>query len=57
MSSRGSVPAWVIEKQQKQIALKREAQRRNEVRKQIVKVVGVVRTQICLLYTSDAADE
>jgi hypothetical protein len=53
MSSRGSVPAWVIEKQQKQIALKREAQRRNEVRQQIVKVVGVVRTQILALNNED----
>jgi hypothetical protein len=53
MSSRGSVPAWVIEKQQKQIALKREAQRRNEVRQEIVKVVGVVRTQILALNNED----
>ena len=53
MSSRGSVPAWVIEKQQKQIALKRETQRRNEVRQQIVKVVGVVRTQILALNNED----
>jgi hypothetical protein len=55
MSSRGSVPAWVIEKQQKQIALKREAQRRNEVRQQIVKVVGVVRTQISALNNEDVS--
>ena len=52
MSSRGSVPAWVIEKQQKQIALKREVQRRHQVRQQIVKVVAVVRTQMSTLNKS-----
>ncbi len=53
MSSRGSVPAWVIEKQQKQIALKREAQRRHDVRQQIVKIVAVVRTQMSALNNDD----
>ena len=46
MSSQGTVPAWVIEKQQKQIALQREAERKKQVRQQIGKVVAVVRTQI-----------
>lgn len=43
MSSRGTVPAWVIEKQQKQIALKREAERKKQVRQQIAKVATAVR--------------
>lgn len=55
MSSRGSVPAWVIEKQQKEIALKREVQRRHEVRQQIVKVVGVIRTQMSALNNEDVS--
>lgn len=46
MSSRGTVPAWVIEKQQKQIALKREADRKKLVRQQITKVASVVRAQM-----------
>lgn len=46
MSSRGSVPAWVIEKQQKQIALKREAERKKQVRQQIMNVVTAVRDQM-----------
>ena len=46
MSSRGTVPAWVIEKQQKQIALKREADRKKLVRQQIMKVASVVRAQM-----------
>jgi hypothetical protein len=49
MSSRGVVPAWVIEKQQKQIALKREAERKKQIRKQIAKVAGVVRAQMVAL--------
>ena len=49
MSSQGTVPAWVIEKQQKQIALQREAERKKQVRQQIGKVVAVVRTQMSAL--------
>ena len=55
MSSRGSVPAWVIEKQQKEIALKREAQRRHTVRQQIVKIVGVVRAQMSAMNNEDVS--
>ena len=40
------MPAWVIEKQQKQIALKREADRKKQVRQQITKVASVVRAQM-----------
>jgi hypothetical protein len=43
------VPAWVIEKQQKQIALKREAERKKQVRKQILNVVSIVRAQMSAL--------
>jgi hypothetical protein len=53
MSSQGTVPAWVIEKQQKQIALQREAERKKQVRQQIGKVVAVVRTQISALNNDD----
>jgi hypothetical protein len=53
MSSQGTVPAWVIEKQQKQIALQREAARKKQVRQQIGKVVAVVRTQISALNNDD----
>ena len=49
MSSRGTVPAWVIEKQQKQIALKREAERKKQVRQQIAKVATAVRAQVAAL--------
>ena len=49
MSSRGTVPAWVIEKQQKQIALKREAERKKKVRKQIMEIATVLREQISRL--------
>jgi hypothetical protein len=49
MSSQGVVPAWVIEKQQKQIALKREAERKKQVRKQILNVVSIVRAQMSAL--------
>lgn len=49
MSSQGVVPAWVIEKQQKQIALKREADRKKQVRQQIMKVATVVRAQMSAL--------
>jgi len=53
MSSQGTVPAWVIEKQQKQIALQREAERKKQVRQQIEKVVAVVRTQMSALNNDD----
>ena len=53
MSSRGTVPAWVIEKQQKQIALEREAKRRKQVRQQIATVVAEVRTESSALNTQD----
>jgi hypothetical protein len=43
MSSRGVVPAWVIKKQQEKIARQREAQRRNNVRKQVEAVAVEVR--------------
>lgn len=49
MSSRGTVPAWVIAKQQKQIALKREVERKKQVRQQIMKVATVVRAQMAAL--------
>lgn len=49
MSSRGSVPAWVIEKQQKQIALKREVERKKLVRQQITKVVAILRAHMSTL--------
>jgi len=53
MSSRGTVPAWVIEKQQKQIALEREAKRRKQVRQQIATVVAEVRTKASALNTQE----
>ena len=53
MSSQGTVPAWVIEKQQKRIALQREAERKKQVRQQIGKVVAVVRTQMSALNNDD----
>lgn len=53
MSSRGTVPAWVIEKQQKQIALQREAKRRKQVRQQIATVVAEVRNKASALNTHD----
>ena len=53
MSSRGTVPAWVIEKQQKQIALKREAQRKKQVRQQIAKVATAVRAEMAGLNTEE----
>ena len=53
MSSRGTVPAWVIEKQQKQIALEREAKRRKQVRQQIATVVAEVRTKGSALNTQE----
>ena len=53
MSSRGTVPAWVIEKQQKQIALEREAKRRKQVRQQIATVVAEVRTRASALNTQE----
>jgi hypothetical protein len=43
MSSRGVVPAWVIKKQQEEIARQREAQRRKNVRKKIEAVAIEVR--------------
>ena len=49
MSSRGTVPAWVIKKQQEQIALKKEAERKKQVRQQIAKVATVVRAQMSAL--------
>ena len=53
MSSRGTVPAWVIEKQQKQIALQREAKRRQQVRQQIAAVAAEVRTNASALNTQE----
>ena len=53
MSSRGTVPAWVIEKQQKQIALQREAKRRQQVRQQIATVAAEVRTNASALNTQE----
>ena len=53
MSSRGTVPAWVIEKQQKQIALKREAERKKQVRQQIAKVATAVRAQMAALNSEE----
>ncbi len=53
MSSRGTVPAWVIEKQQKQIALQREAKRRQQVRQQITAVAAEVRTKASALNTQE----
>ena len=53
MSSRGTVPAWVIEKQQKQIALKREAERKKQVRQQIAKVATAVRADMAGLNTEE----
>ena len=53
MSSRGTVPAWVIEKQQKQIALKREAERKKQVRQQIAKVATAVRADMARLNTEE----
>ena len=53
MSSQGTVPAWVIEKQQKQIALKREAERKKQVRQQITKVATAVRSQMSSLNNED----
>ena len=55
MSSRGTVPAWVIKKQQKQIALKREAERKKQVRQQIAKVVTAVRAQMAALNNEEVA--
>ena len=53
MSSRGTVPAWVIEKQQKQIALQRETKRRQQVRQQIAAVAAEVRTNASALNTQE----
>lgn len=53
MSSMGTVPAWVIEKQQKQIALQREAKRRQQVRQQIATVAAEVRTNASALNTQE----
>ena len=53
MSSRGTVPAWVIEKQQKQIALQREAKRRQQVRQQIATVAAEVRTKVSAVNTQE----
>ena len=53
MSSRGTVPAWVIEKQQKQIALQREAKRRQQVRQQIATVAAEVRTKVSVVNTQE----
>jgi hypothetical protein len=53
MSSRGTVPAWVIEKQQKQIALQREAKRRQQVRHQIATVAAEVRSNASALNTQE----
>jgi len=53
MSSMGTVPAWVIEKQQKQIALQREAQRRQQVRQQIATVAAEVRTKASAINTQE----
>ena len=53
MSSRGTVPAWVIEKQQKQISLQREAQRRQQVRQQIAKVANEVRANASAMNTQE----
>jgi len=53
MSSRGTVPAWVIEKQQKQIALQREAKRRQQVRQHIATVAAEVRTKVSAVNTQE----
>jgi len=53
MSSMGTVPAWVIEKQQKQIALQREVKRRQQVRQQIASVAAEVRTKASALNTQE----
>ena len=53
MSSRVTVPAWVIEKQQKQIALKREAERKKQVRQQIAKVATAVRADMAGLNSEE----
>ena len=49
MSSRGSVPTWVIEKQQKRRLLSSERQSAKQVRQQIAKVSTAVRAQMAAL--------
>jgi hypothetical protein len=56
MSSAGTVPAWVIEKQRVEIERKREAERRNRVRKQITQVCSEIQTDLSnLTRTGNAA--
>ena len=56
MSSAGTVPAWVIEKQRLEIERKREAERRKRVRKQINQACSEIQTVISeLTRTGNAA--
>ena len=49
MSSAGTVPAWVIEKQRLEIERKREAERRKRVRKQINQICSEIQSDLCAL--------
>jgi len=55
MSSAGTVPAWVIEKQRLEIERKREAERRNRVRKQIEQVCSEIQTDLSNLSRTGTA--
>ena len=56
MSSAGTVPAWVIERQRLEIERKREAERRRRVREQINQVCSEIQTVISeLTRTGNAA--
>lgn len=49
MSSAGTVPAWVIEKQRLEIERKREAERRKRVRKQINQICSEIQSDLSAL--------
>jgi len=56
MSSAGTVPAWVIEKQRLEIERKREAERRKRVRTQINKICSEIQSDLsALTRTGNAA--
>ena len=55
MSSAGTVPAWVIEKQRLEIERKREAERRNRVRNQIEQVCSEIQTDLSNLTRTGTA--
>jgi hypothetical protein len=52
MSSAGTVPAWVIEKQRLEMERKREAERRKQVRQQIVALCQQIQSEVAGLVSS-----